>query len=329
MSKNITYRLFQDSDLPGVLRLWEKESGWGTLTPEKWRSWYQHTPYGDALIVVAVDEEGEIAGQEVFLPSRLVIENREVKALRLSAPILRKDLRQDSLRAADHPVVNLYLTAITSAIAHQYEVIYSWPEHGWLPIFRWLPRFGLPRFECAEYECMALSPGDLAVQSDKFIARPVERFGSEYEKLWHTARASYPIHCGVKRSPAWLQYRNGAHLTLAVHEQSNDALVGYVAINRHTGLLVDFLAHHPSQITDVLATVIHHVGRRQGNTEQEIPTVLKALRTPLLSDALRTLGFMPIDFKFAFVCVWRDSDTNGGLSAEAINPENWYLMPGD
>ncbi len=34
----VTYRLFRESDLPGVLRLWETASGWGALTADTWKS---------------------------------------------------------------------------------------------------------------------------------------------------------------------------------------------------------------------------------------------------------------------------------------------------
>ncbi len=41
MSAAITYRPFQEKDLPGLLRLWEEESGWGALTPEQWHKIFE------------------------------------------------------------------------------------------------------------------------------------------------------------------------------------------------------------------------------------------------------------------------------------------------
>ena len=72
MREQLTYRLFEDGDLPGLLRLWEA-AGWGTLAPEQWREWFVNGPHGPWLVTVGVDEHGEVAAQEMFAPSRAVV----------------------------------------------------------------------------------------------------------------------------------------------------------------------------------------------------------------------------------------------------------------
>src|SRR5918998_5346703 len=98
MAGQLTYRLFQDADLPGLLQLWQEETHWGSLTPEVWRQWFVDTPYGASRIAIAVDESGDIVGQMIFSPSHVSVDGSEVHALRLSSPILRKDLRRTSMR---------------------------------------------------------------------------------------------------------------------------------------------------------------------------------------------------------------------------------------
>ena len=330
MSKNITYRLFQDSDLPGVLRLWEEESGWGALTPELWRQWYRGTPFGDAVIAVAVDESGAIAGQETFVPARVAVGERVVKAWRLSAPILRNDLRRHSLGDMDHPTFRLYQTATHSAAVQGTDIIYALPEVNWLPVFRVLARRRIVFFSGAKYECLVL-PLAASFSNDgdsSFVVRTVNEFGDEYAALWHEAKNNFPIQCGVERSPLWLGYKNGAHLTLAAYDQ-HDRLTGYGAINRRTGLIADWLTRRPADTVKVLAAIVHYLATQHTAGVKTIPSVIKAMSTPILNDALRTLGFMPIDFHFAFVCALRDPNAATELSAEAIRPEHWYLMPGD
>src|SRR4028119_1733778 len=117
-TQHLTYRLYQEDDLPGLLRLWEEETNWGTLTPEMWHQWYGDTPLGSCLVMVAVDENEKIAGQEVFIPSRVMVGDQEVRALHLSAPILRKDVRRRSIRRLDHPFVALYEAAAVLAVAN-------------------------------------------------------------------------------------------------------------------------------------------------------------------------------------------------------------------
>src|ERR1044071_6194688 len=101
MREQLTYRLFEDDDLPGLLRLWE-EAGWGTLAPEQWRAWFVDGPPGPSLVTAGVDGRGEVAAQEMFAPSRAVVGGREVRALRVSAPIVREALRGGSLRDGAH-----------------------------------------------------------------------------------------------------------------------------------------------------------------------------------------------------------------------------------
>lgn len=329
MPANITYRLFQDSDLPGVLRLWEEASGWGAPTPELWRQWYRGTPFGDAIIAVAMDESGAIAGQESFIPARVVVDEREVKAWRLSAPILRSDLRQHSLRDKDHPTVRLYQTAIHSAAAQGSEIVYALPEAAWLPVFKVLAQRRILFFAGVEFECVELPLDEnfSGSSGSSFVVRTVEEFGDEYTALWQTARNNFPLQCGVERSPAWLGYKNGGHLTLAAYDQSN-TLAGYVAINRRTGLIADCLARHPADTVEVLAAIIRHLTGQRLSGLRATPDTLKAMRTPQWSAALTALGFAAVDFRFAFVCSVRDP-ADSPLNAQMIAPDRWYVTPGD
>src|ERR1044072_6653543 len=145
MHEQLTYRLFDDGDLPGLLRLWE-EAGWGMLTPEQWREWFVDGPQGPSLVTVAIDEQGEVAAQEVFAPSRAVVGGREVRALRFSAPIVRERLGGSSFRDGTHPVFGLFKAAEAVAAERGVAVGYRLPEHGWLPIFRLAPRYGILPF---------------------------------------------------------------------------------------------------------------------------------------------------------------------------------------
>src|SRR6185369_3127029 len=117
----LCYRVSEEGDLPGLLRLWE-EAGWGRLEPRQWREWFVDGPQGPSLITVAVDPAGEVAALEVFAAARLSVAGREVRALRCSAPILRPDLRGQSLRRAAHPAFGLYRAAAAVAVEHGFEV---------------------------------------------------------------------------------------------------------------------------------------------------------------------------------------------------------------
>lgn len=323
----LSYRVSEEGDLPALLRLWE-EAGWGTLSPQQWREWFVDGPEGPCLISVAVDPRGEIVGQKVFAPSRVSVAGREVRALRFSAPILRRELRGESLRRNEHPVIGLYKAAAAAARQRGFEIVYSLPEYAWLPILRLAPRFGLPRFDTAAFGCtelpLAAPLAGLESAARSVEARPVTRFGAEYEELWRQAQRSFPIACGVVRDGAWLTFRNSGRIALEARDAVDGSLVGYSATKRQTGLLADVLARRPEDLPAVIAATAIRLARRR---EPGGITCLKAMRTPALSPALQALGFVLVDYRFAFTCNVLDDDPGAGR--ERVAPERWYVMPGD
>ena len=325
MREQLTYRLFEDGDLPGLLRLWEG-AGWGTLAPEQWRAWFVDGPQGPSLVTVGVDGRGEVAAQEMFAPSRAVVGGREVRALRVSAPIVSERLRGESLNNGAHPVFGLLRVAEAEAAARGFSVIYSLPEHAWLPVFRRLPRFGLRPFAEAAYACATLPleaahAPEVERAAQGLEARGVAEFGDEYEQLWQEARESFPIDCGVVRDPGWLRFRNSGRIAVEVRERASGRLVGYSATKKQTGLVADLLAREPGELKNVLAATL----RRLDAERPSALTHLKVMRTPALAPALDALGFELNDYRFAFTCNALDS----AFAPDDVAPDRWYILPGD
>jgi hypothetical protein len=324
----LSYRVSEEGDLPGLLRLWE-EAGWGSLSPERWREWFVEGSQGPCLITVAVDPRGEVVAQEVFAPSRVSVAGREVRALRFSAPILRQELRGESLRRSRHPMVGLYKAAAAAARERGFEIVYSLPEPAWLRVLRLAPRFGETRFDattfgCAELPLTAAALSRLEPFARRVEVQPVARFGAEYEELWRQARQSFPIACGVVRDGPWLTFRNSGRIALEMRDAGDGSLAGYSATKRQTGLLADALARRPEDVTAVIAATALWLGAQGRRDQPGDVTHLKAMRTPALDPALQALGFAPVDYRFAFTC-----NTLGSALGGAASPESWYVMPGD
>lgn len=326
--ESLSYRLFEQSDLPGLLRLWDEHSGWGSISEQQWRQWFLNTPQGSCLVAVALDEKGEVAGQEVFTPAYLEVAGRKLRALRVSAPILRQDLRRASIRQLSHPVVQLFLTARNAAVASGFDVIYGMPDHAWLPFFRWMTRVGLPRFEEAEFECMnlRLNVDSVSVLNDvaaraELEAQPPASFGEDYEELWCKAKSAFPVTCGVIRDANWLKFRNGGRITVEVRHRGTRELVGYVAFKRQTMLLADILTREPGTLAAVLAAALSHVASLSNGSA----LIVKAMATPTMMPALTSLGFEAAHYQFAFVC----NSLHDGLAPQAVAPDQWYVTPGD
>src|SRR5688572_2842791 len=123
----LSYRLYKESDMPSVLELWEKYSGWGAITQEQFTKWCINTPYGRCFIIIAVDKNNTVVGQMTFVPSIVYIEGNEVKALRASAPILREDSRQKNIKDYDHPVFAMFRYGMQVAKQQGYALIYVFP----------------------------------------------------------------------------------------------------------------------------------------------------------------------------------------------------------
>lgn len=320
----LTYRLFEERDLPGFLELWERESGWGPLTPEQFGEWYVDLPFEPALISVAVDGDGEIAGQEVFTPCRLLVDGRELRALRLSAPILRSDVRATSVTPRDHPVIGLYFAAIERAVEQGYTCVFALPERVWVPWFRTMPRRapGLPVFQTAEPRCRSLPlAGDGDRRPTRLAAAPSRRSHGELDRLWEQARTALPFRCAVVRRADWVRFKNAGHLMMDVRDPEG-ALAGYCAVRRHDGLLADVLARTGGELEDVVAAGAAWLAASVEETELD---ELRAMETPLLAPALDALGFEDVDFRFGFVATSIDD----GLALDDLDPAAWWLTPGD
>ncbi|HYR09843.1 MAG TPA: hypothetical protein VEQ60_18860, partial [Longimicrobium sp.] len=281
-AEGLTYRPFREEDLPGVLRLWEEESGWGGITPEQWRRWYVDRPDGACIVVVAEDGAGRLVGQAVFAPTVVRVDGEEVPAVRLGAPILARGTRRGSIRSQSHPMVRLYRAGARASAEAGFRVLYAVPEHAWLPFFRW---FG--EFRMVEHPCAALrlaDPDALRAAATGLTAAPASGFGAEYDALWERAVERFSIRCAVDRGAARLRYRIGGHVVLEARD-GGGALAGYAAIHRRTGLLEDVLARDPAELAPVLAASLACLAASAEGAGREV----KAMETPALRPALDAL----------------------------------------
>lgn len=324
----VTYRLFRELDLEGVLRLWEKASGWGAITADKWKRWYVDVPYGPGLVALAVTETDEVVGQTVFSRAMVRVCGREVRALRISAPILDPRIRHQSVRDPSHPVFKLYDVAARAARDDRVSLIYSLPEHSWLPIFRWRQRVGGPleNFANTEYVCVELPLARWRSQAPRVLeveAARVHEPPAGFDDLWRDGSKHLGQLCSVTRPCEWVAYKNRGHDWLEIRDRRDGSLVGYSAVKRGSGLLADIFARTPSETADVLHGTLQWFADCESS--ERAVKVLKAMETPALRDALRSVGFEPLDYRFAFVCSSLDAE----LPGDSIAPDRWYLTAGD
>jgi len=331
MVDNLTFRLFQPDDIEGILRLWNDDSGWGGITEEQFYKWYIDTPYGECLISVALDEKNRIVGQEVFTPTRIYVDGKEKKALRLSAPILTKEFREQMGKAA-HPSIQMFRVGLNAAVECGYSVIYAFPVPGWLRYIRLVaPQIGVDsrKFVFAEPDCYALSLKSFANGNCKITADIEISFASvfndSYDNLWQSAKNEFPINCAIVRSSGWIKWKLGSHCVFEVRRRENKELLGYAAIKRQTGLLVDALARTPQDLETTITAIIKALAESEDLRNQANVEEIKVMETESLASVIQKLGFEREKFKFAFWCYSIDES----VPIQSLEPSRWYLMPKD
>lgn len=311
----------QENDLPALLQFWETHSGWGSLTEEQWRLWYEQSPFGKDVIVVAEDAHGSIAAQMVFSRQRVSVDGEVIAAVRASAPILRADLRAGSLRRVDHPIVQLMFEGFAQARTLGAELVYARPAPSWLGFFTMLKKVAPWSPTAADYGVRGVSANQCVERSHDAPAIMVaselvvdERFSdTELDALWARACASLPLTCGVVRDSAFVRFRNGGYRTLGVRDALGE-LVAYVAVDVKTRLIVDYLGATASILESALRVALASV-------LVESPGVLKAIDTPLLSAFWASEGFVPSDYTFLLTCDWLVPHRDLSL----IGADRWYL----
>jgi hypothetical protein len=322
----LCYRLYEDRDLPALLRLWNADSSWGTLSAERWAQWYRDTPHGSGLIVVAEDGGGDIVGQVVMTPALALVAGAPVRALRVSAPIVRSDVRFGSARSRQHPAFNLYFAGMRAGRSAGYQLVYAYPEPAWLPLLRWAQQ-AVPHTPTAahwaprvvsDHCCVARPLSALPADGDTHVtADPLP--GSDYDRLWELAVAGLPVQSGIVRSSGWLRYKRGKRLLLEVR-RADGQLLGYCLIDRKTGLLYDTLAANPEDLVRVLRAALVWLAAHS----VEFPA-LKAMASGLLAPLLQELGFVPEPYRFVWFADWLVP----GRALSALEAEGWFRTPGD
>jgi hypothetical protein len=326
MTARVTYRRYQEADIPGLLRLWMEETPWGSLTAEEWRQWYVETPFGEACVVVAVDEDKqEILGQFVFTPSLVQANRRQLRALRPSAPIVGKDLLA-AVRDAnpdEHPVAAMYRFA-TKVLQNQgYDLIYMLPDPRWLRALQLVPgllygSFPLWSIPLPLPAPLSLGPG--------YSATPLRKWDQRVDMLWE--KASTLHGCLVVRDARSLPWKVGGGFVLGI--EKNGDLVGLAASQakgERQWLIGDMLAVDTGaalRATLAAAANLAHTRVLEAPPESLLRKVA-LLVNPALEPVTRALGFARDAYDFPLVI----HILNGSVSEKDVAPERWYASAND
>lgn len=321
----LIYRFRQESDLPKLDKLWQNSTDWGGLTPIVLSKHFDDTPFGQSIVVVAENpEDQEIVGQAVFMPSRVSVRGKQVKAFRPFAPILARSFRASSLKSVQHPILQLHNYALEQLRGRGEQLLFALPNPRWMPLFR-----GLPGFLHSSFPLWSL-PVPLVAQFQpeaEYSCGPLTHWDQRVDRLFEVAAQQFA--CMIVRDAAVLYKKVGTPDYEVLGIERSGELVGIVA-SKPKGdrqwLVCDLMAIDSEAEIATLQAVCNLAHRRavEASSSQPIHKVA-ILAASRLQPSLKQLGFKRDNYDFYLVLKILDSS----ISSRDVNPSSWYLSAND
>jgi hypothetical protein len=317
------------ADLPGLEQLWREETDWGEETLRSLHRWFMAAPFGKPRIVVARDDRsGAIVGQFRFMPSRVSIDGREVRAHRPFGTIITREMREGmkSVNPLKQPAVAMYLRAVQELQARGETLIYMVPDPRWM---RMLKMFGFLQTGSFPLWSRPLPLAAPLPLGGGFEAAELTTWEQDaVDRLWEASRGLHG--CMAFRDGATLRWKlaNARYTVTAVRRDGELAgLVAARAKGDRQWLVCDLLAADAGpalRATLAAATNAAHEESLARTGDREIRKVA-ILATSVLEPAVRGLGFERDDYDFPIVAHVLD----GSLRPEEVAPSRWYVSAND
>jgi hypothetical protein len=100
--------------------------------------------------------------------------------------------------------------------------------------------------------------------------------------------------------------------------------MGYIALNKKTGLIVDVFARTKNEIYTIVLNTIKYLYKIKEQNSLPFHEI-KIMKSPLISEILENPLFYKIDFKFAFAVYLLDKNAD----LNSFESHNWFMMPND
>jgi len=325
MAGHLTYRDYQEEDIPTLLRFWNEETNWGTLTLDQWRQMFLETPDGEASIALATNADtGQILGQFIFIPCRVSVNGQEVSAFRPFAPIMTKGVR--GFLGGAHPIIEMYWQGVRAVQARGGGLIYMVPDPRWLRFFRMFPFLTCGSFPLWSLKLPLSAP--LPLDDGYTMASLTVWWDERVEKLWE--QASRLHGCQVVRNSQTLQWKLSRDDYTITSVERHGEMVGLVASQQRGDrqwLICDLLAADMGDSLRATLIAVVNVAHAEALIPERKKPIIKVavLVTPVMEPVVSSLGFLRDAYDFPMVVHVLDST----LSKEDVNPPRWYVSGND
>ena len=321
----IQYRTHTSDDLPKLRQLWTEFSNWGTISDEDWQRYVIEAPNGGPFICVAMDPSDRIVGAMTFMRLRMMLNGREVKAVRPFAPIVSDVLRKHmlSLNPLDHPVVRMSKHMESLLREEGFVLTFMLPDPHWKLLFRLMPRVSLSSYPL--WSIRLPLPQPLAHQAG-YTSEPFNDWGEPVDTLW--ARVSTDFGSGVVRDSARLHRHSGPPHFDVLGIRRGGELVGLVCSRKHGDrqwLICDMIATDEAARREALIAACNLAHTKAVSNEDGEIIKAALLVTPPLLPLVQDLGFQRDKYDFT-LAVRRLGDT---ITKDDLEGARWYLSAND
>ncbi|MEB2778197.1 hypothetical protein SYJ56_23000 [Algoriphagus sp. D3-2-R+10] len=314
------FREYVDSDLKEVLDLWEYFSGWGRPEESEFKMWLPG-PFGDAIIFLATDKSDKIVGQIFYTPTLMYLSSMEVKAVKISAPIIHEEYRSSVYAESKSLVVELFLEGNKYIKEKGYNWLYTMPAYGWVKSLKSIHKVGLFPWKIQIFPCLQILEED--VEDTKYTLHELNGFTNEFNLIWEKFKLKNSNLSFINRSKEWLNYKWRNDLIVGIFDLEKK-LTGYFVIKKNSGLILDFLMIEfidvPLLFKKLKKFHLLWIEKAIPIEKQELKIISNDFLKPFL-DQLKT---QYVEYKFVFGI----SSTVSVAEVENLDNE-WFIFPND
>lgn len=315
------------ADRDELVRLWSSaETGWDRIDRKVWEHRFVNTPFGEAAIALAIEEEtNKIVGQLIFIPLVARVEGREVSAYRPYAAFLVKEARSfQGLNPLAHPMLKLYRLATDSFRQKDVGLIYMLPDPLWTRMLHFVPGFLTGKFPLYSLKLPLAEPFALP---DGYCAVEIKASDVRLDGLWEKAAKFY--NCSIVRNSKSLAWRTSHFNFFCKGIERGGELVGFVALQYKERdrqlILCDLLADDAESLRAILIAACNAANEYLLQNPKKSLEKAAVLMTELMQPIVESLGFYRDKYDFPLVIQTLDAS----LSKEQVAPSRWQASAND
>lgn len=304
-------------DYQKLVKFWNDNSGWDTISQETWEQRFINAPFGPSIVVV-VEDDNMIVAQLIFIQIKIKLGDKTVLGCRPFAAVIHCSFR--SLKAYKY-MVQLYTYGYKLMKQKGCDLLIMLPDPRWRPIIKFIN--AIP-FNFPLYKKELRDPEDNPLKTT-ISTQYIDFDHPQISDLWDAVKEQNVFM--VLRDKESLKWKNSHRNYKIIGVFNEEELVGL-------GTILEKVSERQIQICDLLyknevvkETVIEHlsefINKEYSKDERFYKMVI--LTTDSIKNGLLNCGYVEDNYQFLLAI----SRINKKLSKESINIAKWYIAAND